>query len=146
VALSQEREWQAAEQAFQQAIAADPTYGAAYTGLAEIHLASFQFDDALAMAQKGVELRPQRVWAHWVLGLVHFRRGEYSQAIATFQKVVALKKDFLPAHALIVQLYRTIGEEEKARQWQERFPPSHTPPAALLPKGFEGRESPDSPE
>jgi Flp pilus assembly protein TadD len=146
VALYQEQEWSAAEQAFRQAITADPTYGAAYTGLAEIYLASFQFDDALAMAQKGVELRPRRVWAYWVLGLVHFRRGEYSQAIAVFQKVVALKKDFLAAHALIIQLYRTIGEEEKAREWQQRFPPSHSPQAALLPKGFEGRESPASPE
>ena len=144
VALYQEQEWHAAEQAFRQAIAANPLYGAAYTGLAEVYLASFKFDEALVMAQKGVALRPQRVWAYWVLGLVHFRRGAYPQAINVFQKVVALKKDFLAAHALIIQLYQTIGEEEKAREWQQRFPLSHTPPATLFPKGLEGREPEDS--
>lgn len=141
VALSLQKNFAAAEQEFQRAVEADPTYGPAYTGLAEIYLASFRFDDALAAAQKGVKFREKRMWAHWVLGLVHFRRGEYPQALIALQKVVELDKDFTPAHTLIVGLYRTMGEEEKALAWQQRFPHSVAPfPERLLPHGREGRE------
>lgn len=141
VALSVQKDFGAAEQEFQRAVAADPTYGPAYTGLAEIYLASFRFDDALTAAQKGVKFRPRRAWAHWVLGMVYFRRGEYPQALAAFQTVVEFERQFAPAHEMIVRLYRIMGEEEKAVAWQRRFPYSLTPlPSGLLPKGIEGRE------
>lgn len=142
VALSLQGDLAAAEASFQRALAADPTYGPAYTGLAEVYLASFKFDDALAAAQTGVALRPGRMWAHWVLGLVYYRRGEYRQALAALQKTVELQADFLPAHRLVVTLYRVLGEEDRARAWQERFPRAVTPvPEGLLPRGRAGREA-----
>ncbi|MCS6926954.1 MAG: tetratricopeptide repeat protein [Candidatus Binatia bacterium] len=140
VALSLHGDLAAAEEAFRRALAADPTYGPAYTGLAELYLASFKFDDALTAAQKGVELRPGRVWARWVLGLVYYQRGDYRQALPALQKVVELKADFLPAHRLLVTLYRLLGEEEKALAWQQRFPQAVISlPEGLVPGGREGR-------
>lgn len=130
----------AAEQEFRQAIAVDPTYGPAYTGLAEVYLSALRFDDALPAARKGVELRPRRAWARWVLGMVYFRRGEYPQAIAALHKVVELDKNFSPAHEMIVTLYRVTGKEEKAAEWLSRFPPVTTLPTRLIPGGLEGRE------
>jgi len=101
-----------------------------------------KFEDALVAAQKGVELRPRRFWSYWILGLVRYRRGEYPQALNALLRAVELNRDFAPAHNLIVLLYRLIGEETKALEWQSRFPSSRVFPSSLIPGGLEGREAP----
>ena len=98
---------QKAEQYFQQAIHSDPTYAAAYSGLADCNsgLAWHGFKapaDALpkayAAARKAIEINPQSAEAHASLGLVLSHRWDWAEAEAEFRRALELDPQYANAH------------------------------------------------
>lgn len=98
---------QKAEQYFQQAIDRDPTYAAAYSGLADCNsgLAWHGFKapaDALlkaeAAARKAIEIDPQSAEAHASLGLVLSHRWDWTGAEAEFRRALELDPQYANAH------------------------------------------------
>ncbi|MGC1450881.1 MAG: winged helix-turn-helix domain-containing protein [Candidatus Sulfotelmatobacter sp.] len=98
---------QRAEQYFQQAVDNDPTYAAAYSGLADCNsgLAWHGFKapaDALpkayAAARKAVEIDPQSAEAHASLGLVLSHRWDWAGAEAEFKRALELDPQYANAH------------------------------------------------
>ena len=98
---------QKAEQYFQQAIDHDPTYAAAYSGLADCNsgLAWHGFKapaDALPKAylaaRKAVEIDPQSAQAHASLGLVLSHRWDWAGAQAEFRRALELDPQYANAH------------------------------------------------
>jgi TolB-like protein/DNA-binding winged helix-turn-helix (wHTH) protein/Flp pilus assembly protein TadD len=96
-----------AEPYFQQAIDRDPTYAAAYSGLADCNsgLAWHGFRapaDALpkayAAARKAVEIDPQSAEAHASLGLVLSHRWDWVGAEAEFKRALELDPQYANAH------------------------------------------------
>ena len=92
---------------FQQAIAKDPTYSAAYSGLADCNsgLAWHGFlspaaalPKAYAAAQKAIELDPQSAEAHASLGLMLDHRWEWDRAEAEFKRALELWPRYANAH------------------------------------------------
>ena len=61
-------------------------------------------DDALVLAQLGVEQHPQAADAHAVLGLVRLRRGERAAAVEAFR--AALQRD--PQHAIALRQLKEL--------------------------------------
>ena len=98
---------QKAEQYFQQAIQSDPTYAAAYSGLADCNsgLAWHGFKapaDALpkayAAARKAIEINPQSAEAHASLGLVLSHRWDWVEAEVEFRRALELDPQYANAH------------------------------------------------
>jgi TolB-like protein/DNA-binding winged helix-turn-helix (wHTH) protein/Flp pilus assembly protein TadD len=98
---------QKAEQYFQQAIDSDPTYAAAYSGLADCNsgLAWHGFKapaDALpkaySAARKAVEIDPQSAEAHASLGLVLSHRWDWANAEAEFKRSLELDPQYANTH------------------------------------------------
>ena len=98
---------QKAEHYFQQAIDSDPTYAAAYSGLADCNsgLAWHGFKspaDALpkayAAARKAVEIDPQSAEAHASLGLVFSHGWNWAGAEAEFRRALELDPQYANAH------------------------------------------------
>jgi TolB-like protein/DNA-binding winged helix-turn-helix (wHTH) protein len=98
---------QKAEHYFQQAIDSDPTYAAAYSGLADCDsgLAWHGFKspaDALpkayAAARKAVEIDPQSAEAHASLGLVFSHGWNWAGAEAEFRRALELDPQYANAH------------------------------------------------
>jgi TolB-like protein/DNA-binding winged helix-turn-helix (wHTH) protein len=98
---------QKAEHYFQQAIDGDPTYAAAYSGLADCNsgLAWHGFKspaDALpkayAAARKAVEIDPQSAEAHASLGLVFSHSWNWAGAEAEFRRALELDPQYANAH------------------------------------------------
>ena len=98
---------QKAEHYFQQAIDSDPTYPAAYSGLADCNsgLAWHGFTspaDALpkayAAARKAVEIDPQSAEAHASLGLVLSHGWNWAGAEAEFRRALELDPQYANAH------------------------------------------------
>lgn len=92
---------------FEQAIAKDPTYGAAYSGLADCSsgLAWHGFKspaealpEAKAAALKAIEIDPQSAEAHASLGLVLLHRWEWSGAEAELRRALSLDPRYANAH------------------------------------------------
>ncbi len=98
---------QKADHYFQQAIDSDPSYAAAYSGLADCNsgLTWHGFKStadglpkAYAAARKAVELDPQSAEAHASLGLVLSHRWDWAGAEAEFRHALELDPQYANAH------------------------------------------------
>jgi TolB-like protein/DNA-binding winged helix-turn-helix (wHTH) protein/tetratricopeptide (TPR) repeat protein len=98
---------QKAEPYFQQAIDSDPTYAAAYSGLADCNSAlawhgfkapAQALPKAYLAARKAVEIDPQSAEAHASLGLVLSHRWDWAGAEAEFKRALQLDPQYANAH------------------------------------------------
>jgi TolB-like protein/DNA-binding winged helix-turn-helix (wHTH) protein/Flp pilus assembly protein TadD len=98
---------QKAEQYFQQAIDSDPTYAAAYSGLADCNSGLMwhgfkspadALPKAYAAARKAVEIDPQSAEAHASLGLVFSHSWNWAGAEAEFRRALELDPQYANAH------------------------------------------------
>ena len=112
-----------AEQYFQQAIDADPTYAAAWSGLADCNsgLAWHGYKDpadalpkALMAARKAVDLDPQSAEAHASLGLVLSHRWQWAEADAEFRRALQLDPRYANAHHWYADYLSIHGRHSEA--------------------------------
>ena len=112
-----------AEPYFQQAIDNDPTYAAAYSGLADCNsgLAWHGFKapaealpKAYLAARKAVEIDPQSAEAHASLGLVLSHRWDWAGAEAEFKRALVLDPQYANAHHWYGDYLSIKGRHEEA--------------------------------
>ena len=98
---------QKAEHYFQQAVDSDPTYAAAYSGLADCNSGltwhgfkspADALPKAYAAARKAVEIDPQSAEAHASLGLVFSHSWNWAGAEAEFRRALELDPQYANAH------------------------------------------------
>ena len=98
---------QKAEHYFQQAVDSDPTYAAAYSGLADCNSGLMwhgfkspaeALPKAYAAARKAVEIDPQSAEAHASLGLVLSHHWDWGGAEAEFRRALELDPQYANAH------------------------------------------------
>jgi TolB-like protein/DNA-binding winged helix-turn-helix (wHTH) protein/Flp pilus assembly protein TadD len=98
---------QKAEHYFQQAVDSDPTYAAAYSGLADCNSGLMwhgfkspaeALPKAYAAARKAVEIDPQSAEAHASLGLVLSHHWDWAEAEAEFRRALELDPQYANAH------------------------------------------------
>ena len=98
---------QKAEQYFQQAIDNDPTYAAAYSGLADCNSGltwhgfkspAEALPKAYAAARKALEINPESAEAHASLGLAMSHRWDWTGAEAEFRRALQLDPQYANAH------------------------------------------------
>ncbi|HTT21399.1 MAG TPA: winged helix-turn-helix domain-containing protein [Candidatus Sulfotelmatobacter sp.] len=98
---------QKAEQYFEQAIDNDPTYAAAYSGLADCNSGltwhgfkspAEALPKAYAAARKALEINPDSAEAHASLGLAMTHRWDWTGAEAEFRRALQLDPQYANAH------------------------------------------------
>src|SRR5450631_793194 len=108
---------------FQQAINKDPTYGAAYSGLADCNsgLAWHGFKSpaealpkANAAALKAIEFDPRSAEAHASLGLVLTHRWDWAGAEAEFRHALRLDPRYANAHHWYGDYLSIMGRHDEA--------------------------------
>ncbi len=97
-----------AQELFRQATQLDPSFGAAFSGIAEARYFSLVYghsdapqsdrDEALSAARTAVELDGEDASAHCTLGRVHYARREHDQAISELQLALELNPSLAWAH------------------------------------------------
>ena len=114
---------QKAEPYFQQAIDGDPTYAAAYSGLADCNSAlawhgfkapAEALPKAYLAARKAVEIDPQSAEAHASLGLVLSHRWDWAGAEAEFKRALELDPQYANAHHWYGDYLSIKGRHEEA--------------------------------
>jgi len=124
-----------AEKHAAQAAAGDP--GRAFEGLAEALFTAGKVDEAVQFARRAVAADPDRVAAHYVLGLAAQRGGRCPEALAHFDRAVAARarQPGLLVPGLDVRrgdcLARLGREQEAERAFQAEV--------AALPRSAEAR-------
>lgn len=110
---------------FQQAIDKDPSYGAAYSGLADCNsgLAWHGFKSpsealtrAYAAALKAVQIDPESAEAHASLALVLHHKWEWTRADAEFKRALQLDPRYANAHHWYGDYLSVHGRHEEAMQ------------------------------
>ena len=95
-----------AEDYFQRAVAQDPTYAAAYAGLAEtlLNLSTYQIkppSEAIPAAKRALELDDRLAEAHSALAAIRFYHLEWDGVESEFQRAIALN----PGYATAIHWY-----------------------------------------
>jgi TolB-like protein/DNA-binding winged helix-turn-helix (wHTH) protein/Flp pilus assembly protein TadD len=114
---------QKAEVFFQQAIDKDPSYGAAYSGLADCNSGltwhgftspSETLPRAHAAALKAIEIDPQSAEAHASLGLVLDHEWDWSGAETEFKRALQLDRRYANAHHWYGDNLSILGRHDEA--------------------------------
>jgi TolB-like protein/Tfp pilus assembly protein PilF len=121
---------QRAVEEFRRAIDADPTYGAAYAGLADAYaqigysnLAApgDAFPKAKAAASQAIKLAPELAEPHASLGFVHmYFDWDFAASEREFKRAIALDPNSVTAHHFYSVLLTAMLRPEEARQELER--------------------------
>jgi tetratricopeptide (TPR) repeat protein len=82
-----------AKRRFTQALEIDPTLGAAYNGLAQLHLQSDEFDEALEIADRLLELDPGNAEALGIRYEAYRRTGDEEQMNAALEQLQSADPD-----------------------------------------------------
>jgi serine/threonine protein kinase/Flp pilus assembly protein TadD len=115
------RDTQAAVQLLDKALAQDPSFALAYTGLADANLRlyaetkdSLYADKALAAAQKAENLNPTLPEVHLALGSVYDATGRNAEAVAELKRALALAPNSDDAYRRLGSAYRASGRKREA--------------------------------
>ena len=127
---------------FQEAVAADPTYAPAYSGIADASalLASWQFataqetyPQAERAARRALELDPSSADAHASLGFVKLNwEWDFKGALHEFETAIALNPSLEAAHRWLSNFLAGIGRDDEALQIAQRA--VELDPISVLPR------------
>ncbi|RPH33259.1 hypothetical protein EHM92_08295 [bacterium] len=115
-------------QMFENALALDPKYVAAYSALAEAYSNLYTFYDGeakwlgkiIAMNEKTLALDPDAVDAQFGMGVVLYHQKRMKEAHATLEKVVAQQPDHYDAYRWLGIVSDVTGEHDAAIRYYTR--------------------------
>jgi len=118
----------AAQAAFDAAVAAVPGYSQALIGQARIKAANRDLPGALVLLDSSLEKNPKLYEAWHLKGVILAAQGNNGAATDAYHKALEAKPDYLPAHsALVVRSLESGNPDEAAKQLESlrKVAPSH---------------------
>jgi tetratricopeptide (TPR) repeat protein len=120
-------DWAGANVAFQKALALEPQNSVVLLGASSLQASLGNFDEALALNRRAVEVDPLSVVSHLSLGMHAYYAGQLQLATDAFQKALAISPDAPEAHYLLGLVYleqshpqQALAEFEKDQAGNER--------------------------
>ncbi len=110
------RQWDAAEQAFQRALALDPDNTQAHDGLAVAHLERRRYHEAAQAALEAVGRLHYFPAGHFHLGLALVGLGDHTRALQAFEASLTMAPGHRDAHRWAATLHRKLGDRTKAAE------------------------------
>jgi tetratricopeptide (TPR) repeat protein len=112
-----EWDWEGAEQAFRQALAAGPNWPTAHQWFGEFLAGMGRFDEAEAHARHAVELDPLSFVIRTSLADVLYFARRYDDAVCVLRDVLELAPEFKWAHMDMGRAFTELGRHDEA--WAE---------------------------
>jgi TolB-like protein/class 3 adenylate cyclase/Tfp pilus assembly protein PilF len=109
-----ERDWPAAEQELQRAVALNPGYPTGHQFYADFLKAMGRFDQALAEIRRALELDPLSMAINTGLGHVLYLARDFDGAIAQYARALQIDPTFGPAHLWFGRPYLQKGMYDQA--------------------------------
>jgi tetratricopeptide (TPR) repeat protein len=101
--------------AYRRALEIDPTLVPALINLANIHYASDQLIEAMALCDRALRLDPDVFEGHFNLGNIYHDLGRFADAEACYLKALALNPGYAEAHLYLAVALEKAGRSEAAR-------------------------------
>lgn len=118
--LENARRYNEAIEQLRAVIAMDPNHYQAYWFLGHTYAANKQFDEAIAAAEKAVELSERTPGALGMLGLVYGLAGRKTDATKILNELLELNKTRYVTRAALVNVYIGLGDKEQTFVWLEK--------------------------
>jgi serine/threonine protein kinase/Flp pilus assembly protein TadD len=118
-------DWESAEKGFRRALEINPELGLAHSYNGVLFASLGRFDQAIAEAQKGVQLEPFSAEINAMLGLVYFYSGNYEKASEQFRKTIEIDPSFWYAHTQLARSIEKLGNREAAVSMLEKARSMH---------------------
>jgi tetratricopeptide (TPR) repeat protein len=118
--LENARRYQEAIEQLRSVIAMDPNHYQAHWFLSHTYAANKQFDQAIAAAQKAVDLSERAPGALGMLGLVYGLAGKTDDATKILNELLELNKRRYVTPAALVNVYVGLGNKDQAFVWLEK--------------------------
>jgi tetratricopeptide (TPR) repeat protein len=94
----------------------DPLSPVVNDSLAAALLLARRYDEALAQAQRTLEIEPGFAGAYITLGSIYLQKGAHAEAIAALQRSAGMTPQLSRARAWLGHAYAVAGQKDKARQ------------------------------
>ncbi|CAN5872281.1 hypothetical protein BH11VER1_BH11VER1_32440 [soil metagenome] len=107
-------DYKTAEQAYQDALRANPRNTAALANLAGIKLQNKQHSEAELLLQKCLVYEPENQPAHYRLGICYFQQNKLNEALSSFDKCVSMNNNDALAHHYLGIIASRMGNRSKA--------------------------------
>jgi tetratricopeptide (TPR) repeat protein len=113
--------FEAAKQAYEQALALDPALAAAWTNLGSMHAEHGDHDEARAYFSRALECDAEQPEAHCNLAEMAMREGDTHAAIEGYRQVLRLSPDWSEAHYGLARALLRVGGKAQALAHLQRF-------------------------
>lgn len=117
--ITKAKDPKAALRNFDKALKLNPEYVDAWVRKGVTLLDTGEDYDAQVCLNKAVKLSPRSFKARYNRGKCLLKLKYYDESIADFQQAVSIKPRHAAAHEYLAEAFRSIGEEELARQHQD---------------------------
>jgi TolB-like protein/DNA-binding winged helix-turn-helix (wHTH) protein/Tfp pilus assembly protein PilF len=117
--LEQARRYDEAIEQLRSVIAMDPNHYQAYWILGHTYAANHQFNEAVAAAEKAVELSDRVPGALGILGLAYGLAGRKADAKKILNELLKLNESRYVTPAALVNVYLGLGDKDQAFVWLE---------------------------
>jgi tetratricopeptide (TPR) repeat protein len=112
---------QAAEQAYQRAVAADRGYAPAWEALGSLSLNADRVDEAIRLLSVAIDVGRERPSAYFLLAIAHARASDRLATLAALQTALTLDPTLLDT-ALATEMIATLVDEAELRRIAETRP------------------------
>ena len=109
-----DHDWGAAETAYAQAIALNPSYESAHRGFAMLLSALGRHGDAIRESERACELDPLCLVVGTTAAWVRYAASDYQAAIDHCRNTIDMDPEFLPARRLLGAAYLQAGRQDQA--------------------------------
>jgi serine/threonine-protein kinase len=114
------RDWPAAERYFRRGIELDPNFAEIHAHYAGCLMSFGRNEEALAEAQRSVELDPLSPRFNYVRGRILFFMRQHDRAIDQFRKTLELDPNYVPAYESLGDAYEQKGmQREAVAEWSK---------------------------
>jgi eukaryotic-like serine/threonine-protein kinase len=115
IKLFHDWDWNGAEHEFLQALRLKPGYGTAHHWYGEYLLAAGRFDEALAEANRALEVDPLGLIIHAFSGLVFYFARRFDDAITVCQRALEMEQAFIPTHLWLGLAWLGLSHQQSGR-------------------------------
>jgi protein involved in polysaccharide export with SLBB domain/tetratricopeptide (TPR) repeat protein len=125
-----------AANAFEQAVALDPTNGNAFYSLGNVYSEQGRWADAVNAYYKAISLKKDDIEAYNNLGIALGRRGQNVQAATAFERAIKIYPKWAEPYYHLSQVRRQLHQDEAAQEAYERAIRLRPDYAAQPPRTF----------